>query len=79
MNVSEEHAVSITTVWTSKSQKIGATSPFEVAAYSERLQSAIITQLIQIPSDMLVCLGSVCHDGDGEGLLATDILQPVVS
>jgi len=27
----------------------------------------------------MFCLGSVCHDDDDEGLLMTDILQPVLS
>jgi len=57
MNVSEEHAASITSVWIAKSLKIEATSSLKVALYSKRLQCAIITDLIQISSDMLVLFG----------------------
>jgi len=57
MNVSEDHPASMTSVWTTKSLKIEATSPLEVASYSKRLQCAIITDLIHIPSDMRVLFG----------------------
>jgi hypothetical protein len=57
MKITEEHAVSITSAWTTKSLKTEATSPFEVASYSKRLQCAIITGLIQIPSVMRVLFG----------------------
>jgi len=57
MNVSENHLAFITSVWTTKSLKIEAKSLFEVASYSKRLQCAIITDLIHIPSDVRVLFG----------------------
>jgi hypothetical protein len=57
MYVSEEHAASITGVWITQTLETEATSPFEVASYSKRLQCAIITDLIQVPSDMIVLFG----------------------
>ena len=57
MYISEEHAASITGVWTTQTLNIEATSPFEMASYSKRLQCAIVTDLIQIPSDMIVLFG----------------------